>query len=223
MAVNDKARVRSLLSAKWPKATTLSKERLDGFAAKLEATDASTDEEITTELETINKYTPFEDLIAADDKVANDINNAKKQALKELKDEEKAKAKQPDPKPDDKTENAELKELKEQFATLSAKLEAKEQKEAEVSLKSRFEKDERLKGVPASWIKNNAPKTEEEFEEAVTTLASDFEKFATEHKLESYTGGIPTSGAGTPPPTGKPAEVKQEVADGLASKLLNGF
>lgn len=231
MAVKDKARVRTLLSAKWPKAARLNNARLDAFAAKLDATDDSSDEDITTELEAINKYTPFEEIVVADDKVANDLIQAKKKAEEAAgKGKGKAKTVEPDEDEDEEPEEVPtspegklLLKMAKRMESLESKLQEKEAKEAQDGLATKFAKDERLKGVPAIWLKNATPKSEEDYEEAVTTLADEYKTYAEENKIESYGKDTPVSGTGGGAAAGKVTEVKKEEADEIAQGLLNGM
>jgi hypothetical protein len=63
------------------------------------------------------------------------------------------------------------------------------------SIAERFKKDERLKGVPEFLLKRAIPQKEEDFEAAVTELATEYKTFATEHKLAAFGGDKPAAGA----------------------------
>lgn len=208
MAVQDKARVRTRLVGLYPTVAGFTTERLDALAAKLKATDDSTDEEIDTEITSINDngMFSFEQIKKEDDRVRNELSKVKKPVtVEKTKDE---------PNPDETPSEAilrELKELKEKFAL-------KEEQEQKQSLASKFKADERLKNVPASWIKNNIPQSEETYEDAVTAVSEEFKQFATENKLETFTKDAPP--AATAARRGEKEQVSVEDAGKLAASML---
>lgn len=208
MAVQDKARVRARLVGLYPTVAGFTTERLDALAAKLKATDDSTDDEIDTEITAINDngMFTFEQIKKEDDRVRNELSKVKKPTtVEKTKDE---------PNPDETPSEAilrELKELKEKFAL-------KEEQEQKQSLASKFKADERLKNVPASWIKNNIPQSEEAYEDAVTAVSEEFKQFATENKLETFKNDTPP--AATVARRGEKEQVSVEDAGKLAASML---
>lgn len=75
------------------------------------------------------------------------------------------------------------------------------------SLTERFLKDERLKGLDAKLLKGRYPKTEEDFENAVTEAAEDLKDFIKE-------GGNEQPGANGTPLTGVPIQTRLGSAIG---------
>lgn len=216
MAVKDTARVRTRLVGLFPKASGFKKERLDALAAKLKATDDSTDEEIDTELTAINDsgFQTFEQIKIEDDRIATELAKAKKPVET--------------PKPESKTDDDEplssdpvIAAMQKQMKELNAKLAEKEAKENLASLSSRFSSDERLKGIPASWVRNNTPKTEEEFETAVEGLVKEYGEFATEHKLTAFGKDAPPVGQRTP--KGEAAQISKDEAKEIVGNLLGNI
>ena len=218
MAVKDKARVRKRLSALFPKAVGLTNERLDALAAKLNATDESTDEEIDTELteRNDNGFMTFEEMKVEDDRIRVEMAKLKKPAApKKTVDQEEEEE-------EVETSNPTLTKLEKQLAELAQKLADKEEKEARQTLANRFKSDERLKGIPAWMVDPVVPKSEEEFETAVETLSENYKQFATDNKLEAFGNDMPTSSTARRK-AGEVKEASKEEATDLASKLLRGF
>lgn len=209
--VKDKARVRARLSALFPKASRLKNERLDALAAKLKATDDSTDEEIDEELQAINDagFQTFEEIVKDDDKVDNALKNPRKKP--------ETRKTEIDDEPNDDENNPLLKRL----AALEQTLAQRDEQDKLSALHTKFKSDERLKGVPASWVKNNLPKSEEDFESAIEGLVADYKEFATQYKLEELEGSEDT----TPPAAqkkkaGAVEEITDEEAAQIAGSLL---
>lgn len=207
MAVQDKARVRTRLVGLYPTVAGFTSERLDALAAKLKATDESTDEDIDTELTSINDngMFTFEQIKKEDDRVRNEIAKAKKPAAASTKTEDD---------PDETPNEALMREFRELKESIAQK-DAQEQKQ---SLANKFKADARLKNVPASWIKNNIPQSEEDYETAVESLSKDFSDFATENKLETFTNDAPPAGAGKK--QGEKEQVSMDDAKNIAASLL---
>lgn len=210
MAVQDKARVRARLVGLYPTVAGFTTERLDVLAAKLKATDESTDEEIDTEITAINDngMFTFEQIKKEDDRVRNEISKAKKPVVTPDKTDDK-------PNPDETPNEALIREFKE----LKEKLAKKEQQEQAQSLAAKFKADERLKNVPASWVKNNIPQSEEDYETAVTAVTEEFKQFAAENKLETYTKDE-TPPAGAAPRRGEKEQVSMDDAKNLVAGML---
>ena len=219
MAVKDKARVRKRLSALFPKAVGLTNERLDALAAKLNATDESTDEEIDTELteRNDNGFMTFEEMKVEDDRIRVEMAKLKKPAAPNKTVEQEEEGEETEP-----STNPVYAKLEKQLAELAQKLEAKEAQEAHQSLANRFKADERLKGIPAWMVDPVVPKTEEEFETAVETLSENYKQFATDNKLEAFGNDTPESSTARRK-AGEVKEASKEETTELASKLLRGF
>lgn len=217
MAVKDTNRVRARLSALYPKASHLSKERLDALAGRLTVTDESTDEELDTELKTRNDNgsETFEEQAARDDKFSTELDKAKKSAKPTTttttttppKEEESGEGK-------DKT-------LEDKIAALEKRLEEKDKESARQSLETKFKNDERLKGIPAFVVKGAIPQSEDDYEDAVTTLAKEYKEFADQNKLESYSNQtIPATSSGGVPNKKDVKQISDEEADDMAKQLL---
>lgn len=211
--VKDTTRVRARLEALLPKAAGLSKERIDALAAKLKVTDDSTDEELDAELQQINDsgFHTFEEIKIEDDRIRTELAKAKKPATTPPAKPPVEEEHQDEGDSGDSALEKRLKALEEQLA----KKEAEEQRR---SLADRFMADERLKGIPEWMVRKSIPSSEEEFEATVTELADNYKAFATENKLATF--GKDTPPAGTPPKK-EPAQVSDEEAKKITSRLLN--
>lgn len=165
----------------------LSQTRLDEVAAKLgsKMADDAPDEEIDARLEDLNDYHPFADVKKNDDRIVNEKKNPNKKPVKEEVKTE-----------DDDDAPAWAK-------AMLAKIEKLESEKAHDTLETKFRKDERLKGVPEFVLKRSIPKSEEEYEETVGELETEYKVFAEQNKLAAF-------GADTPP-NGKPKPVVEEV------------
>lgn len=213
--VKEKARLRARLVGLYPGTQGFLQERLDALAAKLKATDESTEEEIDQELKTLNDsgFQTFEEIKRADDKHRNEINKLK-----------------PKPKPEDTPAPEEqpvstdpvIAAMQKQMADMAKLLADKDAKEAKNNLAAKFKADPRLKGVPASWLKHTVPASEEEYEEAVENLAKEFKDFATENKLDTLAVND-TPPAGAAPQKGAKPQATDEEVDAALSGLLPGI
>ena len=211
--VKEKARLRARLVGLYPGTQGFLQERLDALAAKLKATDESTEEEIDQELTALNDsgFQTFEEIKRADDKHRNEINKLK-------------------PKPEDTPAPEEqpvstdpvIAAMQKQMADMAKLLADKDAKEAKNNLAAKFKADPRLKGVPASWLKNTVPASEEEYEEAVENLAKEFKDFATENKLDTLAVND-TPPAGAAPQKGAKPQATDEEVDAALSGLLPGI
>jgi len=91
------------------------------------------------------------------------------------------------------------------------------------SLADRFKKDERLKGIPEFALKGYIPTKEEDFETAVTSLATEYGEFAKTNKLGSFGKDAPPA-----PPAGgggkqdeKPDPAVEAFAKSQNDKFIN--
>lgn len=209
MAITNKARLRARLTELFPKASRLKAERLDALAAKLQSTDESTDEEVDNELTTINDsgFNTFEEIVVEDDRVANLLKKRPRIQKPETKKEE-----------EDQDDAEPLTPLEKRLKELEYKLAQKEEQEARQNLANKFKSDKRLKNVPASWVKNNLPASEDDYESNVEALVEEFQQFSVDHKLQTFGGDTPP--AGGKPKGGKVEEVSKEEADAVVSSLL---
>lgn len=217
MAVKDKVRLRKILEGLYPSVAGFSNERLDVLAARLESTDESADEEISTELTTINdtSFQTFEQIKKEDDRVRNLEGklNKVKNARRPIKTQDGE-----DPSDEDPSDEDPVAKVLKEMAELKATLAEKEAQEKRQSLANRFKQDERLKGIPSFLVNRAVPTSEDEYDEAVETLAAEFKEFATEHKLESFGKDAPP--AGKAPKFGGKVEISKDEADKLAGRLL---
>lgn len=132
----------------------------------------------------------------------------------------KSKSKQPEPqdppappKDDDDTETPKwAKGILAKLEAAEAKINGFEAAQKTKSITERFKSDERLKGVPELMFKGRIPQTEEEYETAVTELATDFTTFAEQAKLTTF-------GKDNPAPAGKPAGGKKEASKEEIAKV----
>ena len=211
--VKEKARLRARLVGLYPGTQGFLQERLDALAAKLKATDESTEEEIDQELTALNDsgFQTFEEIKRADDKHRNEINKLK------LKPEDT-----PAPEEQPVSTDPVIAAMQKQMADMAKLLADKDAKEAKNNLAAKFKADPRLKGVPASWLKNTVPASEEEYEEAVENLAKEFKDFATENKLDTLAVND-TPPAGAAPQKGAKPQATDEEVDAALSGLLPGI
>lgn len=99
--------------------------------------------------------------------------------------------------PDDTPEWA--KALLKANETLTAKVNGFETQQTQKTLSERFKTSPELKGVPEFMFKGRIPTTEEEFENAVYELKTDYTAFATENKLSVLGSDVPNTGANYKP------------------------
>lgn len=189
-------------------------ERLDRLGAKLDSTDDSSDEDIDQELMAINDsgFITFEEMVKEDDRAAKALDQARKQnrqrSRKDIDNED------PINREEDDVQARLLKKLEE----YEAREKEREAQAARQALIEKFESDERLKGVPKTWIRNNLPETEEDFEEKLTGLVEEFDSFAKEHKINAFRNDAPVAGARKT--EGSVTQATREESDALAKKLL---
>lgn len=139
-------------------------------------------------------------------------------AVKKVKAEIEPK---PEPKPNDPPADVELpadtpeyvKMLMKQNKEISERLNGFETAQQQKSIAERFKTDERLKGIPEFLLKRAIPVKEEDFETAVTELATEYSDFAKEAKITTFGQDKPI---GTPgQPAGIPREATKEEIDAV--------
>lgn len=184
----------------------LSQTRLDEISAKLalKMADDANDEDIDSRLNEMNDLYPFAEIKKNDDRALNDKNNPNRKSAETPKEEVKTETKTDDP------VLALLQEMKGEIASLKAE-------KLHESLETKFRKDERLKGVPEFMLQMGAPKSEDEYEDKVNTLATNFKEFAEKAKIQEF-GGDRTPNGTPPKQTG---EVKQKTAEELKDLALS--
>lgn len=213
MAV-EKAKVLAVFSTKF-KGKSLSKTFLDKtatrYAAKIE-TDADIDDYINEREEDI-----IEAGVEADRRVTaalkkpaegDKVDKTKTPAAVEIDDDEL------------KDAPAWAKAIINQNKELVAKVAGFEAQTSEQKLASKFETDERLKGIDKRLFRGRYPKTEEEFEEAVTEAAEELKDFAKpeggeQQQRRPFGGGIDKPNYGT-----KPVQQQQPGGKGEVSKTV---
>lgn len=170
MAV-EVSRVKARLKAKFPKAN-LSKERIDAIAAKLakKPEDDADDDAIDEILQDFNDNSAmtFEEIAKNDDRLRT------LEASKKPEKTEKIET------VDDDNDDTPAWAKK-----LVQRMDSFETSQKQGSLSTRFNNDDRLKSIPEFMKKGFIPSSEEEYEEKVTELASNYEKFAEQHKLDT--------------------------------------
>lgn len=102
---------------------------------------------------------------------------------------------------------------KKEMEALSGKVATFETAQTAKTLEQRFKSDERLKGVPEVMFKGRIPKTEEEFESAVTELASDYAPLAEQMKKSTF--GTFKPAGGSEPSTGAKKQASKEQIDAI--------
>jgi len=136
----------------------------------------------------------------------------------------------PAPKPEDKTQK-ELEEIDTEgmtsfekmmlakFGQLETKIIGFETQQKTQSLSERFRKDERLKGVPEFILNKSIPTSDDEFETAVETLATEYKSFAETNKIVAPVAGSEIPGGGNTPPVGQTKQASKEDVDKLAQSI----
>lgn len=109
----------------------------------------------------------------------------------------------------------------EEKAALKQQLGAFEQKQQAKSIAERFKTDERLKGVPEFMMKGYIPQSEEEFENSVTALSTEFGTWAKDNKLSSFGADSPSGRGNDKTGSDKPDSVVADFAKSQNEKFLN--
>lgn len=205
--VKDKARVRARIAALFPKAAHMAQKRIDAIADRLEATDDSTDDDIDEELTTINDsgIATFEEIVRTDDQLA--ASQKKKEPKKQVKQEEFEEDQ-------DDLDDADLPPaVRKRLEKLENLIQQAEQKSSKEALTAKFKNDPRLKDVPAFMLNRSIPASEEDFEDAVTSLSEEYKEFAIQHNLSTIDNDAPPAGDTKP---GKKNVVKEASDDEIA-------
>lgn len=175
MAISKDA-VQAKFLVKFPK-VNLSKTFKDSLIKRI-ADKLDSEDEIDA---TLDVYDPIIVDAAAE---ADRIRTASKKELDALKKPviETTEEKPVDELPADTPEY--IKQLLGVVTKLSTKVDAFEQNKVKDTLTDRFNKDERIKDIPAFMRTGYIPKTEEEFEAKVLELSTEYTTFAQEKKLD---------------------------------------
>ena len=224
MAVEPQ-KIKARLKALFPKAN-LSTTRLDALAAKLsqkpadDADDAAIDQILTD----YNEDAPmtFEEIARHDDKVrtleakikgqgGNEGGNGGNGSQGSQGQQQQGSEGGDNLSDEDKRIAAIVAAATKPLADKLAQLETQRTQE---TITERFKKDERLKGVPEFMFKGRIPASEEDFETAVTELATDYTEFAKQNKLAAFGNDAPPAGKGGPAGN-KPASKAEIDAVGL--------
>lgn len=206
MAV-EVSRVLGRLKALFPKAN-LSKQRLDVITAKLakkpedDADDAAIDEVLQDYND--NGAMTFEEIAKADDKI---------RTLEASKPVEQGKPAKTVTDPD---EPAWFTKYKEEQEAKIANLEAARTKE---TIQARFEKDERVKGIPDFIKKGYVPSSDEDFETKVTELVEAYRPFAEKNKLEGFGADTPAASTDSTESKGKVKQMTPEEAKAVVKGM----
>ena len=112
------------------------------------------------------------------------------------------------------------KALIKQNETLTAKINGFETQQTQKTLTERFKSHPELKGIPEFMFKGRIPSTEEEFDNAVSELKTDYSGFATENKLASLGTDVPTNFGGSKNILGEVKPASKEDVDKLAKSLI---
>lgn len=110
-----------------------------------------------------------------------------------------------------------VKMLMKQNKEISERLNGFETAQQQKSITERFKTDERLKGIPEFVFKGRIPAKEEDFETAVTELATEYSDFAKEAKITTFGQDKPTGAPGQP--TGTPKEATKEEIDAVVADM----
>jgi len=103
---------------------------------------------------------------------------------------------------------------------LAEKVTGFEQKQSSQSLSEKFAKDERLKDVNPIFYKGRIPTSEEQFEAAVTEVATDWAAIAGTANFAQFGKDVPGSAAGAQKrPSGETKEASKEQLDAVVNNL----
>lgn len=108
------------------------------------------------------------------------------------------------------------KQMMDQNKTLQETITAMQQKEKVQSLHDRFKKHEKIKDIPAAFLKGRLPESEEAFEEAVEAAAQEFADFQAE---TGFAAPAAERTPGKPAPRGGAAKVDADILE--FAKLKN--
>lgn len=106
------------------------------------------------------------------------------------------------------------------FNTLESKITGFETQQTQKTLTERFKSHTDLKGVPEFMFKGRIPLTEEEFENAVAELKTDYTTYATENKLASLGNDVPNNFGGGKNVLGEVKPASKEDVDKLVKSLI---
>lgn len=211
MAV-EKGKVLAELELK-TKGKSLTKSFKDKLAAKW-ADKIESDDDIVAYIE--DRMDILEEASGEADRRVSDALKASKAAGK--KGDEGADSGDGKGKDDAGDENipAWAKQMMEQNKTLQETITAMQQKEKVQSLHDRFKKHEKIKDIPAAFLKGRLPESEEAFEEAVEAAAQEFADF----QAETGFAATPTERTpGKTTPRGGAAKVDADILE--FAKLKN--
>jgi hypothetical protein len=193
MAV-DATRISGRLRALFPKAN-LSTQRLNEISVRLSKmpADDADDDTVDAVINQANEFTPFSEIAKSDDKIRDLESKIKKPNPNE-----------PNRNPEqviDETEGMTPfeKMMLQKFGALETKISGFETQQSQKTLSERFKSSPELKGVPEFMFKGRIPTTEEDFENAVSELKTDYTSFATENKLSILGSDVPNTGANFKP------------------------
>jgi len=196
MAV-EAQRVKDRLKAKFG-TVQLSNQRLDAIAAKLapKIADEAEDDLIDGELSDLNDLYPFLEIKKADDRAANEKHKQQQSAASTNPTPAQPSANQNTDDKANQEPESEIAKLTQLVTTLVGTVNAMQQEKQAQTITDRFKKDERLKGVPEFMFKGRIPSKEDDFETAVTDLATDYTEFAKQNKLAAFGNDAPPAGNG---------------------------
>jgi hypothetical protein len=106
------------------------------------------------------------------------------------------------------------------FGALETKITGFETQQTQKTLTERFKSHPELKGIPEFMFKGRIPSTEEEFDNAVSELKTDYSGFATENKLASLGNDVPNNFGGLKNILGEVKPASKEDVDKLAKSLI---
>lgn len=179
--------------AKYPD-VNLSKKRLDAIVDKL-AAKITDENEIEAKLDELNDFLPFADIAKQDDKIRDLEAKAKKTPPP---------ATTPDKKDDPPAEDPNTVLLK----TLLQKVEKLETEKVQTSIQQKVSSHEKIKGIPAQFLKGKAlPEKEEDIDAFVEEVANDYTAFKQELTNQGFAQtSKPVGSAG---PGKEPVDPKQ--------------
>lgn len=107
-----------------------------------------------------------------------------------------------------------------QFQDLAKTVNGMQQARTAETLQQRFEKDERLKGIPAPLLHGRYPTKEEDFEAAVAATQEALKPFVDKLATVDFGKDTPGSfGGGVPAPGGKAKEASEKELDALMANI----
>jgi hypothetical protein len=213
-----KDKILAAIKAKFP-AVNLSKTRLNALAAIIEKKVIDDESKIDAALDDLNSFMPLTDLAKEDDRVRNLEAKLKTTATTKTKDDDESDPNKKTPETNDDPEMPKwARAMMEQNKNLLEKVASIEKDKTRQTLQEKI--GTQLKDVPkAIWSKRQMPEKEEDIENFVAEVRTDFEELV-QQSTDNGLSLMRPPGNGTPDPT-KTTKDKNEKVDPALVKYLD--